>query len=112
MRRWVSNIMTRNSWMIPDYVLIKSELLLNYLVILRCRFVRVWKIPETGLSAPTNEPVCKFPAHAEKIQIVKFHPFAKDIIVTSAFDKTVKVWDLTDNDEAKFDLQVNIRETF
>ena len=92
--------------------LIEIELSCNCSIILRCRFVRVWKIPENGLSAPTNEPVCKFPAHAEKIQIVKFHPFAKDIIVTSAFDKTVKVWDLADNEDAKFDLQVDIREVF
>jgi coronin-7 len=75
-------------------------------------YVRVWKIPESGLSAPTNEPACKFPAHAEKIQIVKFHPFAKDIILTSAFDRSVKVWDISDNEDAKFDLQGHTEQAF
>ena len=70
------------------------------------RYVRVWKIPDGGLLEPTNEPASKFSAHAEKIQIVKFHPFARDIIVTSAFDRTVKVWDISDCEEPKFELQV------
>ena len=71
-----------------------------------CRYVRVWRIPEGGLVAQTNEPVSKFPAHAEKLQIIKFHPFAQDIIVTSAFDRSVRVWDLSDFEEPKYDLQV------
>ena len=69
-------------------------------------FVRVWEIPEGGLVTPTNEPVFKFPAHAEKIQIIKFHPFAKDIILTSASDRSVKIWDLTNNAEPAFELEV------
>ena len=72
------------------------------------RYVRVWKIPENGLLEPTNEPVIKFSAHAEKIQILKFHPFVKDVILTSAFDRSVKVWDLSDNEEPKFELQVQL----
>ena len=69
-------------------------------------FVRVWEIPEGGLVTPTNEPVFKFPAHAEKIQIIKFHPFAKDIILTSASDRSVKIWDLINNAEPSFELEV------
>ena len=55
---------------------------------------------------PTNEPVFKFSAHAEKIQIIKFHPFAKDIILTSASDRSVKIWDLINNAEPAFELEV------
>ena len=69
-------------------------------------FVRVWEIPEGGLVTPTNEPVFKFPAHAEKIQIIKFHPFAKDIILTSASDRSVKIWDLTNNAQPAVELEV------
>ena len=69
-------------------------------------FVRVWEIPEGGLVTPTNEPVFKFPAHAEKIQIIKFHPFAKDIILTSASDRSVKIWDLSNNAVPAFELEV------
>ena len=66
------------------------------------------KVPDGGLVASTNDTVSKFPAHAEKIQIVKFHPLAQDIILTSAFDRSVKVWDLSDFEEPKFELQVII----
>ena len=30
----------------------------------------------------------------DKVQIVKWHPLAKDILCTVAFDKSVKIWDL------------------
>ena len=70
------------------------------------RFIRGWKIPDDGLVAPTNEPDLKFLAHSERVQIVKFHPLAKNILLTSAFDRTVKVWDLLDVEEPKYELEV------
>ncbi len=57
--------------------------------------VRLWKIPDGGLVQQMNEPEAAFSAHADKIQIVKFHPLAKDVLLTAAFDRTVKIWDLS-----------------
>lgn len=37
--------------------------------------------------------------HTEKIYFVKFHPLASDIIVSSAYDFTVRIWDLSDGSE-------------
>ena len=53
-----------------------------------------------------NTPDANFPAHADKVQIVKFHPLASDVIVTVGFDKTIKIWNLNETDEPKLELEV------
>ena len=45
--------------------------------------------------------------HGDKVQIVKWHPLAADVLLTVAFDKTVRVWDLNETDAAKVELEVN-----
>ena len=69
-------------------------------------YVRIWKIPDGGLVQQVNEPDMMFAAHADKITIVKFHPLAKDVILTSAFDRTVKIWDLNRTEEPQIELEV------
>lgn len=70
--------------------------------------IRVWTVPETGLSCQVNEPQLDFCAHGEKIQIVKWHPLAKDIILTVGFDRMVKIWDLNEVENgAKMELEVS-----
>jgi coronin-7 len=61
--------------------------------------VKVWKIPENGLSESTNTPEFELNAHAEKINFMKFHPLAKDVLVTSSYDMTLKIWDLHSKEE-------------
>lgn len=56
--------------------------------------IRVWTVPETGLASQVNEPQLDFAAHGEKIQIVKWHPLANDILLTAGFDRKMKIWDL------------------
>ena len=58
--------------------------------------VRVWAVPEGGLLQQTNEPQISFAAHADKIQLIKFHPLAKDVLLTAAFDRSVRIWNLND----------------
>lgn len=64
------------------------------------------EIPQGGLLTPVNEPLGIFGAHPDKCQIVKFHPLAKDVLLTAGFDKLVKIWDLNNTSEAKIVLQV------
>ena len=40
-----------------------------------------------------------FPGHREKIYFVKFHPQAKDVLVSSSFDMTVKIWDMSTGED-------------
>ncbi|GBN78735.1 Coronin-7, partial [Araneus ventricosus] len=66
--------------------------------------VQIWNIPEGGLQQKIEEPSICFKAHSEKASVVKFHPCASDIIATSSSDLTIRVWDLTSQEE-KFCLQ-------
>ncbi len=65
------------------------------------------KIPTGGLVDPVNEPEFVVSAHSEKVQIVKFHPLAKDILLTAAFDRSVKIWNLNDAETPKISLLVS-----
>jgi hypothetical protein len=67
--------------------------------------VRVWQIPEGGLVQQINDPEADFLAHSDKIQLVKFHPLAKDVLLTAAFDRTVKIWDLSNTDVPRIELE-------
>ncbi|XP_972622.1 coronin-7 isoform X2 [Tribolium castaneum] len=56
--------------------------------------IKLWKIPETGLSEPTNEAEAEFNAHPDKIYFIKFHPTARDVLASGSYDMTIKIWDL------------------
>ena len=56
--------------------------------------IRLWEIPETGLTEPTNEPSFTVEAHADKIYLIKFHPLTLDVLASASYDMTVKIWDL------------------
>ena len=52
----------------------------------------------------------EFSGHADKVQIVKWHPLAQDVLLTVAFDRTIKVWDLNKTDAPKVELEVSARK--
>ncbi|RZC40501.1 coronin-7 [Asbolus verrucosus] len=56
--------------------------------------IKLWKIPENGLSEPTNEAENEFNAHPDKIYFIKFHPTANDVLASGSYDMTIKIWDL------------------
>lgn len=61
--------------------------------------IKMWLIPNDGLSEPTNEPSKEFNAHAEKIYFIKFHPTAKNVLASGSYDMTIRIWDLEDLSE-------------
>ncbi|CAL1541238.1 unnamed protein product [Lymnaea stagnalis] len=61
--------------------------------------INVWKIPEGGLAENLEEPEYSMKGHMEKIYFVRFHPHARDLIVTASFDMTVRIWDLAQRKE-------------
>ncbi|XP_044254931.1 coronin-7 isoform X2 [Tribolium madens] len=61
--------------------------------------IKLWKIPESGLSEPTNAAEAEFNAHPDKIYFIKFHPTAKDVLASGSYDMTIKIWDLTNLNE-------------
>lgn len=56
--------------------------------------VRLWKVPENGLTEPTNQPEGELVAHSDKIYFIRFHPLAKDVLLTATYDMTIKIWNL------------------
>ncbi|XP_051175953.1 coronin-7 isoform X1 [Leptopilina boulardi] len=56
--------------------------------------IRLWEIPATGLTEPTNEPAFTVEAHTDKIYLIKYHPLALNILASASYDMSVKIWDL------------------
>ena len=60
--------------------------------------INLWKIPAAGLECQVNEPEVRIQAHgSEKVNVIKFHPTAEDIVATAGFDWMVKIWHLSEN---------------
>lgn len=75
--------------------------------------IRVWKIPEGGLTCQVNQADMELSVAPDKVQIVKWHPLAKDILCTVAFDKSVKIWDLNKTEDGpQLELQGHTEQLF
>lgn len=37
---------------------------------------------------------CLSPGHTEKIYSLRFHPLAADLLASSSYDLTIRIWDL------------------
>lgn len=56
--------------------------------------VRIWTIPESGLTESLTDPDFELKGHTEKVHFVKFHPTAAGVLATGSHDLTVFIWDL------------------
>ncbi|CAM9408616.1 unnamed protein product [Lampetra planeri] len=56
--------------------------------------IRLWIVPEAGLSSTLTEPHVVLSGHTEKIYSLKFHPLAADVLASSSYDMSVRIWDL------------------
>ncbi|NWR30864.1 CORO7 protein, partial [Tachuris rubrigastra] len=61
--------------------------------------IRLWRIPEGGLQETLQEPEAILQGHTEKIYSIRFHPMASDLLVSSSYDMTVRIWDLSTEQE-------------
>ncbi|NXK27771.1 CORO7 protein, partial [Arenaria interpres] len=57
--------------------------------------IRLWRIPEGGLQETLCEPEAVLQGHTEKIYSIRFHPVASHLLVSSSYDTTVRIWDLS-----------------
>ncbi|KAF1662621.1 Coronin-7, partial [Aptenodytes patagonicus] len=57
--------------------------------------IRLWRIPEGGLRETLREPEAVLRGHTEKIYSIRFHPVASDLLVSSSYDTTVRIWELS-----------------
>jgi len=56
--------------------------------------VKIWKIPETGLTENMVNCNGELVGHQKRVYTVNFHPTASNVVVTSGGDQTAFLWDL------------------
>lgn len=54
--------------------------------------VKLWSVPEGGLTAPLEEPSANLVGHTKRVMYVDWHPLAQGVLVTATNDE-VKLWD-------------------
>lgn len=56
--------------------------------------VKVWDIPEGGLTTSLSTPVVDLHGHGRKVTFLRFHPTANNVLASASADHTVKLWDI------------------
>ncbi|KAH0632106.1 hypothetical protein JD844_020169 [Phrynosoma platyrhinos] len=56
--------------------------------------IRLWRLEPGGLQKMLLEPEVLLQGHTEKIYSIKFHPLASDILASSSYDMSVRIWDV------------------
>ncbi|XP_066131157.1 coronin-7 isoform X2 [Saccopteryx bilineata] len=56
--------------------------------------IRLWRVPPEGLKEVLTTPEAVLTGHTEKIYSLCFHPLAADLLASSSYDLTVRIWDL------------------
>lgn len=56
--------------------------------------VKIWQIPEGGLSSNLEIPAVDLHGHARKVTLLKFHPTASNVLASTSGDFTAKLWDI------------------
>jgi hypothetical protein len=57
--------------------------------------VRVWQIPEGGLTSDLSDPLVVLEGHQKKVHIASYHKVASNLITSASHDHSIKIWDLT-----------------
>jgi len=61
--------------------------------------VKVFGIPEEGLTETISEPLVDLHGHGKKVVFTLFHPTASNCLATASADGTVKLWDVEEGEE-------------
>jgi len=56
--------------------------------------VRLWEIPQGGLTGATVPELQKYSGHSKKVSLVSFHNSVAEIIASAGFDNTVQIWNI------------------
>lgn len=56
--------------------------------------IKIWKIPADGLDRSLEEPDIELRGHLERLYCIQYHPYAKNVIATASYDRTIKIWNI------------------
>eukprot|EP00054_Salpingoeca_dolichothecata_P032470 m.266147 g.266147 ORF g.266147 m.266147 type:complete len:453 (-) comp30123_c0_seq1:31-1389(-) len=57
--------------------------------------VKVWEIPDGGLTSNLTEAAVTLMGHQRRVGIVEWHPHAENILASAGFDYMVFIWDIS-----------------
>ncbi|XP_046549809.1 LOW QUALITY PROTEIN: coronin-1C-like [Haliotis rubra] len=56
--------------------------------------IKIWQIPEGGLTKPLTEPVVDLVAHQRRVSCVKWHPTAHNVLLSAGSDNKIFIWNV------------------
>lgn len=56
--------------------------------------VKVWQIPDGGLTTPMTEAIVTLEGHSKRVGILAWHPSALNILLTAGCDNVICVWNV------------------
>lgn len=56
--------------------------------------VKVWEIPEGGLSENLDDSLVDLEGHQRRVGIVEWHPTAENVLLSAGFDYVIFIWDI------------------
>jgi len=56
--------------------------------------VKVWEIPEGGLTENLDESLVDLEGHQRRVGIVEWHPTAENVLLSAGFDYVIFIWDI------------------
>uniref|UniRef100_A0A1B6EK65 Coronin n=1 Tax=Cuerna arida TaxID=1464854 RepID=A0A1B6EK65_9HEMI len=56
--------------------------------------VKVWQIPDSGISRTLTEPVVNLIYHQRRVGLVLWHPSAQNVLLTAGSDNQVAIWNV------------------
>ncbi|XP_043940005.1 coronin-1B isoform X2 [Protopterus annectens] len=61
--------------------------------------VKVWQIPENGLTAPLTEAVVTLEGHSKRVGIISWHPTARNVLLSAGCDNVIIIWNVGTGEE-------------
>lgn len=59
------------------------------------QFVKLWKIPDGGLTDNITAPLVDMKGHNRRVTLLKFHPTADNVLASVSKDNEIKLWDVS-----------------
>jgi len=66
--------------------------------------VKIWSIPDGGLTENINAPLITLTGHSKKVGICRFHHVAMNTLATASLDHLVKLWDIEAGEKLTVDV--------